>query len=63
MPILSNKLLKRLKKIVHHFKGILEDSTEPEIHQSALATQIAAPEYAEAQWFDVEAKIDQLILN
>lgn len=63
MAILSNKLLKRLKKIILHFEGILEDSTEPEIHQSALATRIAVPEYAEAQWFDVEVKIDQLILK
>ena len=62
MAILSNKLLKRLKNGLH-FEGILEDSTVPEIHQSALATRIAVPEYAEVQWFDVEVKIDQLILK
>lgn len=55
--------IEKTKKIVLHFKGILEDSTEPEIYQSALATRIAALEYAEAQWFDVEVKIDQLILK
>ena len=51
------------KKNGLHFEGILEESTVPEIHQSALATRIAVPEYTEAQWFDVEVKIEQLILN
>ena len=60
---LKQAIEKTKKKSYFTFKGILEDSTEPEIYQSALATRIAVPEYAEAQWSDVEVKIDQLILK
>ena len=49
--------------IVFHIEGMLEDSTEPETDQPALATSIADPNYAGAQWFGIEVNIDHLTLK
>lgn len=49
--------------IVFHIEGMLEDGAEPETHQPALATLIAGPEYAGAQWFGMDVNIDHLTIK
>lgn len=49
--------------IVFHIEGMLEDGTEPETDQPALATLIADPEYTGAQWFGIDVNIDHLTIK